>query len=396
MQAIIYSNSFLEFLENSTNKVANVLYRLHNKRYISGLITDNEINYITWRKSGLISYLPAGKEHKLTDCGEWARDGRQEGKPAKVIRKLFTERGLKLFKDIDFENFSNEYKAKYLSDNYKIELLSNKYIKDTYDMERKEGGSLADSCMNDDSDYMDIYENCSSLEILRLTDTAGKLCGRSLVWNLGEFKLMDRIYTSDDHLYNTFLDYAKENGLWRKQDYKSYSNKRTFITPEGEEVTRNLTIKTNTDFNKYPYIDTFTYGEDGELNNYGGTYTYADTNGEREGEDDEDLVYCEITHDYIHIDAASYIEAGRYRGSYIHEDYAVCVGNAIYWNEDDQIINIDGQYYHIDDCAYSEYEGEFYHLDDVTYIDSMNDYLPTCDCYEVNGQYFHESQVNKL
>lgn len=396
MQTIIYSQSFLTFLEKSNNKVANVLYRLHNKRYISGLITTNEINYITWRKNGLISYLPAGKEHKLTECGDWAREGRQEGKPAKVIRKLFTNKGLKLFKDIDFENFSNEYKAKYLSDNYQIELLSNKHIKETYDMTRKEGGSLSNSCMNEDSNYMDIYENCNSLEILRLTDTEGRLCGRSLVWNLGEFKLMDRIYTSDDHLYTTFLDYAKDNGMWRKKDYTSYSNKRTFITPDGEEVTKTLTIKTDTDFSQYPYIDTFTFGEDGELNNYGGKYEYTSTSGKRNEEEDEELVYCEITRDYIHIDDACYIDAGRYRGSYIHEDYAVYIGNCTYWKEDDEIINIDGKYYHIDDCAYSEYMDEHYHLDDVTYIDSMNDYLPTCDCYEVNGQYFHESQVTKL
>jgi hypothetical protein len=412
----IYSKSFENFLETSQNKVAKVLTSINYKykyrySYISNIVTTEEINHITFRKNGMLSYLPAGKEHKLTEDGEWSRDGRQEGKPAKVIKKLFTERGLKLFKEIDFEQFANEYKSNYLDDNYKLELLSSTEIKRVYDMERRESGSLKGSCMNDKSMFLDIYEYCDKLEVLILTDKEGKLCGRALIWDCDDFKLMDRIYVSDDHMYNTFINYATENKLWRKKDYKSYSNKRTFIDSNGEEVTKTLTIKLNTDFDYYPYIDTFTYGDDGVLSNQGGEHEYTHTDGTRE---ENNRFYDEIDGEYIDECDVAYIDSGegRYIGLTTHVDNTITdVRGNVYYNDDINIVAVNGEYYDInngevcevdgeyyleEECCYSDLDGSYYLIDDCTYIDSLDSYVLTNEVYKVNGTYYHESQVEKL
>ena len=374
MKKVIYSQSFIEFLKNSECKIATILYRLHLKKYQSNIVTANEINYLTFRKDGTISYLPTGKELKYNDSNEWSKDGRQNGKPAKVIRKLFSDKIIHLFKDYDFECFTNAYKANFNDDGYNFELLKNTLIPSVYDMDRSIGeGSINNSCMNGDTEYLDIYKFCDSLQILILKDKDGLLCGRSLVWTVGEVTLMDRIYVSQDFMYDKFLCYAKENKFWTKQDYKSYDNKRNFLNCTGDIVERTFTVKTNTSFEQYPYIDTFQYGGDGWISNSDtGEYTYNNTGGARDGGDDE-----EDNHD-----DEIYIECGqsRYRGEWYHIDDCVCVGDDWYHEDDDNICLVNGTYYTTDDSDITEINGDYYLTDDCTYCERDSCSYKQDDC----------------
>lgn len=407
---ITYSKSFLDFIKNSDCNIAKILFRLTKKRYEPLMVTNKDIDYITFRIDGTISYLPAGKEHKVNEeTGDWLRDGRQNGKPGKVIKKLFAARVQKYFKDADFECFANQYKAQFNEGGYKFFLLSNKEIPSVYDMERKDGeGSLNNSCMNGDTSYLDIYRYCDQLQILILKNTEGELCGRALIWKISDdITLMDRIYVTDDFMYDKFLTYCNAQKWWRKKDYKSYDNKTVFIDAAGNEVDKNFTIHTDTEHSEYPYIDTFQYGDDGSLNNYGsGEYTYNNTDGTRDG-DHSGEVYDEINGEYISEDDSCYISAGerQYRDRYCHVDNCVEVDGDWYYNEDENIVEvngtwykkdsgdiceIDGDYHLTDDCTYCERDDCYYLSDDCVYCEDDEEDVLLDDAVEIDGKYYHK------
>lgn len=413
MTNLNFTRSFSQFLQSSDCLIAKILCRLARKNYHSLMITDSEINYLTFRNDGTISYLPAGKEHLVNDDGTWKRDGRQNGKPAKVIKKLFHPRVWKYFKDADFECFTNQYKATFNDEGYKFQLLDNKKIPSVYDMELAPGeGSLSGSCMNNDSEYMDIYKNCSSLQILILTNGEGKLCGRSLIWKINdEITLMDRIYTTQDFMFDKFLQYAVENNLWRKRDYKSYNHKTTFINPQGEEIyDKHFKVITDTEFDSYPYIDTFCYGDEGFLSNYEDyQYTYNCTNGERSGDEHEHEGerYDDFTDEWISEDEAVYIEYGerRYRNRTCHIDNAVCindnwyyendntivqVGDTWYTKDDDNICEIDDEYHLIEDCTFCERDDCYYLSDDCVYCEEDDEDVLMSEAVEIDGNWYHK------
>lgn len=399
MEKVIFSKSFIEFLRNSECKIAQILYRLHNKYYDSLILTSAEINYLTFRNDGTISYLPNGKELKYNDDGNWARDGRQNGKPAKVIRKILCTRFQKLFKDADFECFTNAYKANFNEDGYTFELLDNKQIPNVYEMDRDSGeGSLNNSCMNGDSEYLQIYANCPKLQILILKNKNGLLCGRSLVWTISDdITLMDRIYVTQDFMYDKFLSYAAGK-YWRKKDYKSYDNKQTFINLLGEEIHKTFTVYTDTDFDSYPYIDTFQYGDDGSLNNSGGDYTYSNTDGTRDGGEDDHYgeTYDDINNEWISEDDAIYIENGDrcYRDRCCHVDNCVNVNGSWYYEDDSNIVSVHGEWYTIDSDELCQVDGEYELLDDCVYSEELEEYILQSDSIEIDGNYYPEYSEN--
>jgi hypothetical protein len=98
------SDSFYDFLykNKESNRIARVLYRCINWQGCYDVtklfMTTEHVNYLTLRGDGTISYLPKGKEHVVND-GRWARDNRQNGRPATIIKKLLTPKAQMLFKD---------------------------------------------------------------------------------------------------------------------------------------------------------------------------------------------------------------------------------------------------------------------------------------------------------
>ena len=422
MELPIFSSSFKEFLisikkESRIARLILSVFQLHNdgfKNMLPRVLTTKNINYITYRSDGDISFLPSGKEHIVNDDNTWSRTNRQSGKPARVIRKLFTDKMLELLNEKDFEIFNNHYKCKFDTSRYAFDLLPNDEIKRIYNMDIEEGGSsLNNSCMNGKSNFLDIYENCKQLEILILLNNDNQLAGRALIWTIDDIILMDRVYVTQDYLYDLFIDYAKSNTWWYKQDYKSMHNRRTFIDSDGQVVNKYFRIYTDTEFNSYPYIDTFCYGEYGYLTNQDvGEYEYLETSGDR-NDPDNGRVYDDIDECDIDEEDSVTITAGerRYIDLRTHVDNTICINHEWYYSDDSNIIclhdkwydisssevvEINGEYYHVDDCVFDEYNQEDALEDDCVYSDSMGGYILRNEAYKVNDAYYHESEVEKL
>jgi len=416
------SNSFRMFLETSESKVGQFLhralkYRRWNYPCANLMVRTNEVNYLTLRDNGQLSYLPKGKPHTLTDDGRWARDGRQDGSPSKIIKKILTKNALKLFKDVDFERFCNQYKSACDAECKSFIIRENIHIPEVYDMKRESGGgTLNDSCMNGDGNYLDLYKYCPKVRILTLVNGCEELCGRALLWDVGNGdELMDRVYVSKDHYYDMFLDYAKENSFIRKVEYKSYKDKTWFTRNGKDTLNKSFIINTSTEFDYYPYIDTFTYGGDGFITNSQTSdciYEYCCTSGGRE---EEQVYTCEHSGDRIDADDARLIDRGTYNGSYVHRDYSVYCQTDGYWYysedndlveindrwysmDDDNVVEIDDTWYHTndDDVSFSDFHGEYVVKDDCVYSEHHESYIKEDEAYEVAGEYFHESVVNKV
>jgi hypothetical protein len=246
----------------------------------------------------------------------------------------------------------------------------------------------------------------------------GLLSGRALVWNVkidGEDAVfLDRFYVARDHYCELFIDYANENGWWRKKQYTSQANKTSWVK-NGVNRDFFITIHTPTDFDQYPYIDTFCYGGYGWLSNdecREHEYEYTDTGGDRCS---VDRYECARSGDWIDEDDAVYIERGMYNGQDLHTDYTVyCQSDGYYYYEEDDniveisncwyryddedIIEVEGDWYRTDsdDIVYAEFHGEYILNDNAVYSEHHESHIKDDEAYEVAGQYFHESVVNKV
>lgn len=412
------SKSFRDFLYGSGNPIANFLSRAI---YYQGrgfeasrlMIRTDEVNYLTLRDDGTMSFLPKNKPHIVNDDGRWQRDGRQNGSAGRVIRKVLTEKASRLFKDADFTQFVNSYKAVCEAEAKTFEVKPNVSIPSVYCMDREYGGTLGDSCMNGDRDYVEMYRHCPHVSILCLLNKDGELSGRALLWNTEDGTLMDRVYVAKDHYYDLFLDYADKNGYIRKVEYKSYRDKDYFVK-EGNVFRKSYKIATATQFDYYPYMDTFTYGGDGWLTNSSSVtymYEYCNTDGTRNG--DEERHYCEINGEYYPESEMRYIDRGRYRDCYIHESHAVIceTDNNHYWEDDEQIVymsgrgyyrrddedicEVDGDWHFSEDCHWSERDERYYLSDDCIWSDKHEDYLNIDEAVTVDGKVYHEDDVER-
>ena len=345
---LIVSKSFRQFLETTKddNRISRILLNALDLQYNGvgklALRTD-EANYITMRRDGMISFMPAGKEQLFNDDHTWKIEGRQAGKPVKVIRKIFTEKLSKLLKDSDFEGFANKYKAK-CTGGFNFKVLPASQIGEVYDMSHGDYGSLGQSCMKGRGKYFEMLFNCPDVQIVTLTKDDGTLMGRALLWQAKNqdgnvIPFLDRFYVREDHLYELFVEEALKNGWYYKKYYKNRDDKEILINPKTQEVeTHTLTVNLNTDgFSYYPYLDTFHWGDDDRIYNY-------DT-------EEQDGTYC-------------YDQTGGDRTSY--------------------------------DGIWSEFHGESYPEDQLVWSDYHDSYILVSETYRVVDSYYHRSVVERL
>jgi hypothetical protein len=117
----------------------------------------------------------------------------------------------------------------------------------------------------------------------------------------------------------------------------------------------------------------------------------------------------------MHDDDSRYIERGTYSGCHVHERYTVycetdsntyyenCddlveISDSWYRKDDDDVCYVedDDEYYLIEDCKYSEFHGEYIHSSNCSYSNHHETYIKDCEAYNVAGEIFHESVVNKV
>lgn len=228
--------------------------------------------------------------------------------------------------DADIEKYVNKLKSKYVvTETFSI--VTGEDIRDWYHGEKYAAhtGSLGQSCMRHErcQDYFDIYVE-NDISMLILTNQHGYLVGRALLWpktlwNKDYFDncnvFMDRIY-GNDRVIQKFKNYAADKG-WARKSEQTYNNTQG-VHFDGEDYTKRMRMNIEiSDFDEYPYLDTFNRLEDGYLKNHG-EGTLLDST---EGGYSEPYAYCaECGCTLQHEDDARYAEQ---ESEYYCEDHSV-------------------------------------------------------------------------
>jgi hypothetical protein len=338
----LLSDSLSKKLSKYDNAIAWHLLKLNNYGY-----NKNSTRNITLKKNKEMSFLPQGKECVITDNGKWDAANRQIGKYGKIIRKVINEQS-KSFEivDKDLEELVNLLKASVSDGDFNI--VSGDDIKYWYDVDVEgDTGSLSGSCMQGKpSRYFEIYSENSDVCSMVVLTRNEELVGRALLWNIGGEKYLDRIYGSDDTI-TKFKEYAKSNS-WFFKAYQSYDEKTSWINPiNGDQFEKLLTIRMNVDFVSYPYIDTFSYGDDNSLTNdidTGWERKFSCTGGGYE--DNEDRIWDDIDDCYIDDCDACFIEG---RDIYTHHNNCVTNYDDVWILRDDAVMLHNGEWAHEDD-----------------------------------------------
>ena len=268
---LILEDKLLEFLKFSSNNFV-----------ISQIITQGSIgthlkaegNYISIvpGEYDTISYLPKSKMDKELDV--WNKN-RVKIKIGRFIKKFFTEFSLVEFKinDVEIEKFVNVYKSYFSVDDKNFRIVEGSdiqkyYLEDSYHRENGYiNGTLWNSCMRqrERNEFMKLYSVNSNIKMLVLFSDDEKVKARALLWESGvfdedgkEWKVMDRVYSFFDHQVDVFKKWAEENGYIYK--WRQNAKSEAYFLINGKKTRLNLSVVLeNSDFETYPYLDTFKF-----------------------------------------------------------------------------------------------------------------------------------------
>ena len=334
---IITSNELDFVLEQikDRSEVANLLLK---QRHLVDNLVDNHVNYISISNSdpNKISYLTQERIDSLLSNGEdlWTSSKRFHVKPGSFVGKLFKNISLS-----EIQNFSILFRNVQNKINYEFKIVNGNEIYKYYHYNSylSESGSLGASCMKYDQcqDYLELYaKNSDIIKLLVITSSQGKLVGRALLWEFGNNKIMDRIYTIDDDVYQyPFKKWADDNGYISKKEQKW--NNSLFFESKGKTLYKELSIKLpHGNFTTFPYLDTFKFIDilTGTLYNYKpevqNTYTknirtLSSADGTYYNYDH--LMLCEKTKLFYPYTETTYLE---YRG--IRVCHEICVYSDIF------------------------------------------------------------------
>lgn len=440
-----YSTSFERMLDSFYRQDKCRISRLLTK--CDALLTTEFCDYITTRGE-MLSYLPAGKEHKVNDDGKWSREGRQEARPAKLVRKLILPSIITDFEisDKEFEMFANNVKAYVMSngdgDNDKNEIVkiavcNGDFIEHYYDADNYAPGqpenNLLSSCMRDMSDgTFDIYtKNTDVVSMVVALSFDNLVLGRALLWKTKEKGwCMDTTY-GQDKIKKMLVNWARANNVHYKSQQSCHWH--DFDMLDGELISPwEATVRLKySDFSSYPYVDTM-YNLCVDTNcvsnrEFSGEYrTLRCTGGGYEGQNE--TVYDDWTGDDIPEDEARHIDyrlpnGDRFCGythtdnicdvshyGYVLQDHAIyshdlrewIVSDSVYWiyserdqrwyDADDCVTTYDGDVIDYDDSVCLE-NGEYAHYDDAVETDGGVWHLEK-DCVEVDGKWILKSNID--
>lgn len=246
------------------------------------------------------------------------------------------------YKEKDIEVFSNLLKANLVRLG-EFRLVEGADITYWYNCDQyyELKGTLGNSCMkySEKSDYFEVYEDHAKMLCWIRNN---KLMGRALVWEIDGNTYMDRIYTCDDYLYDTFIQYAKDNRWYFRANsgLLSSGNDQWWLDPNSnytEEVKPNLIIKLDNYYSYMPYMDSFRY------------YNKRDNS------------ISTVTNDYTHtLDNTE----GTYGDEYPWE--CDCCGH-IYYSDDEDTSP--------DDLYWSEYDDQYLCNDCRQYCSGLDQYI---------------------
>ena len=288
----------------------------------------------------------------------------QHGKPVKMLSKL---PWLKKFNKDLLIDFSAFLKAKY-NTTVDITEVSGEDIRKWYhgDNYKDSGtGSLRESCMRHRrcQKYMNIYTENDVRMIIATKDNM--LVGRAIVWprsiwNKNYFDntdaIVDRIYGNDNTIQQIKMYCQKNNYVHKeRQSYNDELMWVHYINGMEEIKSRKCRMNINTEFDYYPYMDTFKYCSDGYLMNESDSYDIelTCTDGYRNNE-------CHDCNGEIGDEPCSM------------NGYDYCE-DCVTW------VDSRDAYFPNDEVVYSERDGESYAYDDT--------------CTTIDDQYIHSEDA---
>lgn len=225
------------------------------------LVGENHIDYLdlSHTNKGHLSYLTRDRINKIDadDKDYWRVKMRYHGKPGSVIKKLLNaDRCI-------VEDFAVKFLAVVDKPEHHFEIVKGEDITKYYSHATyyNQYGSLGGSCMKySPPEFFEIYaKNPEHINMLVMMDQHGKIMGRSLLWVGEGFRILDRIYVNSEGYINYFQNWAKENGVFYKQQ-NNWSTPTLYFDPNsGDKVIKELSIQLNKDieYERYPYMDTF-------------------------------------------------------------------------------------------------------------------------------------------
>jgi hypothetical protein len=270
MRKIIISNALKEVLLKVNNPLSDILLNgkifddnLHklpsDENYF--LETDKLINYLdlSHNDKGHLSYLTKERIEKIENTEEkdfWKIGMRYHARSGSVLKKLFNK-NLSYY----FEDFSMKYIAVVDKPSFEMRLVKGDDIPKYYNAitYKTIAGNLGMSCMSKSpKEYFDIYsKNPDRINMLIMQTEDDKILGRAIVWLGDGFKIMDRIYVSNDIYSEYFVEWCVENNVFYKE-FNNFKTPKHVIEPTTKEkCLKEFSINIETDFQKYPYIDSF-------------------------------------------------------------------------------------------------------------------------------------------
>lgn len=371
-------NGFISF--SQMGKAISILKKELHGRYRDQSVVDRYLQKI----------IDGNTDSNFDDiCGlvpDLKSKSRNDIKIGKLINSIFPGK----YSKSEVEDFVNKFKS-ISSGNLNFKLVEGNDIIKYYDFNNYKyvTGTLGNSCMRYSkcNNYFNIYvknPDVCKLLILKTNEDDDTILGRALIWKISNIDIdadgkspeyyMDRIYTSEDFLKESFIKYANENE-WMIRTKSGYSDCMdfTFKGQEYEEVAVTVKLK-EWKFDKYPYMDTFksldvyngvlyNMEETSEEGYYILTNTdgsYDDTSGYWSDYEDrrisqENAVYSDPLQDYLDIERSVEITIGsrRHLGWY-PQSY-----------DDISLDPFRNDYMHDDDAVYSEYYGQSFFSEDV-------------------------------
>lgn len=254
----------------SQSMVASLLLK---KRHSNDDLVEDFVNHISVSREdkGKISYLTKERLAVIDESEIWTSSRRFQAKPGGFISKVFKDipaKEVELFSTL-FRNVSNRIKVN-------LQVVKGERIRDFYYYESyaSDNGSLGASCMRYDScqKYMNVYvENTDVVSMLVMLNDDDALIGRALLWDCDGYKIMDRIYTTNDEKYAFyFKEWATKNNYLFKSN-QNWFDTLTFEKIGDKKQELRIDIKLpNSDYKYYPYMDTFKFfnAETGTISNY--------------------------------------------------------------------------------------------------------------------------------
>jgi hypothetical protein len=318
----------LDYLLEQIKDSSEVARLLLKKRHQVESLVDDHVNYISVSNSDptKISYLTTDRINYISEKGEdlWTSQKRFHIKPGSFVSKLF--KGISLS---EIQNFSVLFRNVVSKVDTRFEIVSGPQIRQFYHFSSylRESGSLGNSCMKYDQcqDYFDLYvKNPDLIRMVVLLNHRDRLIGRALIWDDGNNKIMDRIYTIDDDSYQfSFKKWADDNGYWYKKEQKW--NNTLYFESKGKVDCKHIDLQLEKfNFSNYPYMDTFKFFDPktGKLYNYQpknvSFVTISSADGNRQPQNMFTL--CDKTNMFYSSDSIVYIPN---RGMSVCSDYTV-------------------------------------------------------------------------